>query len=186
MLTTSLGIRLLSAYSSLRRLTRSMFNPKILKVAVSRCFDCSGFCSIAVTVPISTPFTWAKAVRCLANANPMMSLKATSMSLLWEPNNYERDCSSEHRQQFFPGLTLSRTQPPAILHVVEMPFSWCRKWEQPSNSSQTDVSIWVRSILKFSGGTMRGMVEFRRDISRSWFATNWVWKSLNLYMMNLP
>lgn len=64
-------------------------------------------------------------------------------------------------------LALSRTQPPAILHVVEMPFSSRRELAQPSNSSQTDVSIWVRSILKFSGGTTRGMGEFRSDIFRS-------------------
>jgi hypothetical protein len=47
--TTSVGIRLPSAYTSLRSCTKSHSNPKIRVVAVSRCLLCSG---LADTLPI--------------------------------------------------------------------------------------------------------------------------------------
>jgi hypothetical protein len=64
------------------------------------------------------------------------------------------------------GLTLSLTQPPAILHVVEIPFSFCRYSAQLFNRLQSLSSVSVRLISSCCGAAMRGKPVFLRDMSR--------------------
>ena len=49
------GILLLDAYDSDRRFTKSISRPWYLTLAVSKCFDCSGFDWITATLVCSSP-----------------------------------------------------------------------------------------------------------------------------------
>ena len=55
--TTCVGILLFSAYSSLRRFTKSSSIPKIVVLAVSRCFERSGLLSILAILSMWIPLT---------------------------------------------------------------------------------------------------------------------------------
>lgn len=87
-LTIWVGILLSAAYSSLRRLTKSSSMSSTVAFAVSRCFDRSGLRSTLEIFSIGIRFMdmqyfW----KCSANVTPIMSVRATSMSLLCRPSS---------------------------------------------------------------------------------------------------
>lgn len=87
-LTTCVGIRLFSAYSSVLRLTKSNSEPKMVVRAVSRCFERSGLLSILAILSTWSPLTdEQKKTSCSAKGNPIIDSRAISMSLLGDPSN---------------------------------------------------------------------------------------------------
>jgi hypothetical protein len=122
-LTTSEGILLSSAYSSLRRLTRSNSLPRTVIFAVSRCLDWSGLRSTFAMDVTGTPFSSRNETKCSAKVTPVMSAMATSMSLLSKPSSCRMSSECQRIMIRMPRLTLSRAQPPAILQDVKIPLS---------------------------------------------------------------
>lgn len=170
-------MRLSSAYSSLLKLTKSSSIPRTLAFAVSRCLERSGFFSTFAIFSIGTPsselqYSWNFS----ANARPIMSVRATSISLLCNPNSYNiheglsvsliSEMPATHEELI---LTLSRTHPPAILQDVSRLCSFFIHFVQSSRSVHTLSSTSVNLISMFAGTRARYVCTF---LARGWKQLN--------------
>ena len=146
------GILDSSAYDSERKFTKSNHTSRTFIVAVSRCFDCSGFDCITPTPLISSPLLVKYSFTFAANSAPKHLSKATSISFDSNPSN------------------LSLTHPPATRNVklatfvVAFPPSsvspFFSLFTTSKSNENTSSSFRVKTISAFSfivfGGSVKG------------------------------
>mmetsp|Transcript_2700 Transcript_2700/g.8672 ORF Transcript_2700/g.8672 Transcript_2700/m.8672 type:complete len:203 (-) Transcript_2700:319-927(-) len=146
------GILDSSAYDSERKFTKSNHTSRTFIVAVSRCFDCSGFDCITPTPLISSPLLVKYSFTFAANSAPKHLSKATSISFDSNPSN------------------LSLTHPPATRNVKPATFvvafppssvsPFFSLFTTSKSNENTSSSFRVKTISAFSfivfGGSVKG------------------------------
>jgi hypothetical protein len=87
-------MRLSDAYSSERRFTKSTKRPSTFTVAVSKCFDCSGFASMTPILDVgSCSVVVRNWFRYVANCTPVCV--SSAMSTSW--HSLPSSCSTQPR-----------------------------------------------------------------------------------------